>query len=42
MLLILGRYVPPHLRNSGSFDGGRGGYNGPPPGERERRGERVC
>ena len=40
MLLFLGRYVPPHLRNTGSFDGGRG-YNGPPAtGERERERER--
>ena len=31
MLLFLGRYVPPHLRDS--VDSGQGGYNGPPAGE---------
>ena len=34
MLLFLGRYVPPHLRNSGAPDTGKG-YNGPPAGEKE-------
>ena len=34
MLLYLGRYVPPHLRNSGSDDSGRG-FDGTPPGKRE-------
>ena len=40
MLLFLGRYVPPHLRNSSSIDSNRG-FTGPPAGKNTLR-ERVC